>query len=305
MSSAKNCINFTLPFTINDTNETNEMTDSCKEYRDYSSDSANSAMVKVQMHYEKLRRNQTVKYVHRMKKKYLTFDQKINIWDAFELLNQFVDASDPDLVDVPNLYHAFQTAEGIRNDNQPEWMQLVGLIHDLGKMLFVKGCDKDGTALNNQYGVGGDTFIVGCKLSDDLILPHFNTENPDMSNPKFNTQYGIYQPHCGFDNCEFPFGNDEYLYQVLMHNRNVKNIPITLPDEAFYIIRYHSFYPWHQNNAYDFLANDKDRSLQDTLKKFSSYDLYTKSYTLPNPEELKQYYTQLIQKYIGSMFLWF
>ena len=60
-------------------------------------------------------------------------DTKMEIWDILEDLNQLVDVSDPD-ISHPNLYHAFQTAEAIRADDQPEWMQLIGLIHDMGKI---------------------------------------------------------------------------------------------------------------------------------------------------------------------------
>ena len=47
-----------------------------------------------------------------------------------------VDESDPDL-DLPNIVHAFQTAERIREEHpDKEWFQLVGLIHDLGAAGF-------------------------------------------------------------------------------------------------------------------------------------------------------------------------
>ena len=37
---------------------------------------------------------------------------------------------------VPNIMHAFQTAERIRQVHpDKDWMQLVGLIHDLGKIM--------------------------------------------------------------------------------------------------------------------------------------------------------------------------
>ena len=54
--------------------------------------------------------------------------------EALEKLNDLVDESDPD-IDLPNIVHAFQTAEQIRKDHpDKEWFQLTGLIHDLGKV---------------------------------------------------------------------------------------------------------------------------------------------------------------------------
>lgn len=54
--------------------------------------------------------------------------------EALEKLNELVDESDPD-VDIPNIVHAFQTAERIRKDYpNDDWFHLTGLIHDAGKV---------------------------------------------------------------------------------------------------------------------------------------------------------------------------
>ena len=54
-------------------------------------------------------------------------------------------------IDLENYYHFYQTAEGIRKDGHPEWFQLVGLIHDMGKILYKKGCREDGTSLDTMW----------------------------------------------------------------------------------------------------------------------------------------------------------
>lgn len=66
---------------------------------------------------------------------WLTFSHfKSTIKDALIKLNDLVDESDPD-VNVPNIVHAFQTAERIREEHPDrDWFQLTGLIHDLGKV---------------------------------------------------------------------------------------------------------------------------------------------------------------------------
>ena len=72
-------------------------------------------------------------------------------------------------------YKSFkQTAEAIKKDGHPEWMQVVGLIHDIGKIIFKWGCDEDGTSLTEQWSIVGDTFVVGCQLPDELIYPELN-----------------------------------------------------------------------------------------------------------------------------------
>ncbi len=70
--------------------------------------------------------------------------------EALEMLNSLVDESDPD-VDLPNIVHAFQTAERIRADYpELEWFQLVGLIHDLGKVSYSMSVKKT----NNSFSIG-------------------------------------------------------------------------------------------------------------------------------------------------------
>ena len=56
-----------------------------------------------------------------------------------------VDESDPDL-DLPNIVHAFQTAERIREEHpDQEWFHLVGLIHDLGEYNGLPSVESDST----------------------------------------------------------------------------------------------------------------------------------------------------------------
>ncbi len=98
----------------------------------------------------------------------------------------------------------------------------------------------------------GDTFPVGCAYSKKIVHSEYFVNNPDYYNEKYQTLYGIYEPHCGFDNVHLSYGHDEYLYQV------VKNY---LPKEALYIIRYHSFYPAHRESEYQHLMNDFDHEM--------------------------------------------
>ena len=69
------------------------------------------------------------------REKWLKFNHfKSTVKDALIKLNELVDESDPD-TDLPNIVHAFQTAERIRQDHpDDDWFHLTGLIHDLGKV---------------------------------------------------------------------------------------------------------------------------------------------------------------------------
>ena len=83
-----------------------------------------------------------------------------------------------------------------------------------------------------------------------------------MCNPLYNTELGIYSKGIGLDQVLMSWGHDEYLYQVLKYN-NCK-----IPDMGLKIIRYHSFYPWHQNDGYDYLCNDRDFEVKEWVRKF-------------------------------------
>ena len=230
-----------------------------------------------------------------MKNKYKDLDNEIELWDALETLNKVIDQSDPD-TSMPNLIHAIQTAEMIRKDGLPDWFQLIGLIHDLGKIMFLKGNDTTGTGLKQQWAMVGDTFIVGCKLPDTLVYSEFNDLNPDQKNKNYNTTIGMYENNCGLDNVHCSWGHDEYLYMILASERN-KN---TLPEEALHIVRYHSLYAYHDKNEYKQFESEKDKSMLNILQTFNKYDLYSKSNKEINLEEIKQYYTAIFKKYFNK-----
>ena len=90
------------------------------------------------------------------------------------------------------------------------------------------------------------------------------------------------------------------MYQFLIQNCELQ---LSIPEETLYCIRYHSFYPWHQHNEYEYLSNDKDIQMLPILKLFQSCDLYSKS-IIVDSEKLKDqlsYYERLWEKYIGPL----
>ncbi len=224
---------------------------------------------------------QTYDFVCYKEEEFLKFNKKeMSIWEAVDFLNTLVDDSDPD-IDLDQMQHLLQTSEAIRADGHPDWFVLTGFIHDLGKILCLFG--------EPQWAVVGDTFPVGCAYSDKIVYPEFFKENPDYTNEKYNTKYGIYKPNCGLDNVKMSWGHDEYLYQIFKDY---------LPEPALYMIRYHSFYSQHRENDYTHLMNEKDIEMFEWVKKFNPYDLYSKAPVPPNAQELLPYYKELVAKYL-------
>ena len=231
--------------------------------------------------------NQTYDFAMQKRAEYLPLKKaEMGIWEAMEFLNTLVDDSDPD-TDLSQIEHNLQAAENIRADGLPRWMQLTGLIHDLGKMMWIWG--------DPQWAVVGDTFPVGCAWSDKIVFHEFFAENPDASRPEFQTECGIYERNCGLDNVKLSWGHDEYLYWVTKDY---------MPEPAQYMIRYHSFYPAHREGAYDYLMNDKDREMFDWVRKFNPYDLYSKGLEKPDPVALRDYYEDLIAEYFPAKIRW-
>jgi len=226
---------------------------------------------------------QTLEFVIRKKAEYFQnarFEREL--WAIFSQLEDFKDESDPD-TELPQIVHAFQTAEAIRKDGHPRWLILAGLIHDLGKVLYLFG--------EPQWAVVGDTFPVGCAFDPAIVFHNYFLENPDSQNPKLQTKLGIYEESCGLENVHMSFGHDEYLYWVMKPH---------LPEKLLYIIRYHSFYAGHRAGAYPHLLNDHDREMMPYLKLFSKYDLYSKTREVPDINKLMPYYKELVREFFGS-----
>eukprot|EP01125_Pyxidicula_operculata_P023237 TRINITY_DN994_c0_g1_i1.p1 TRINITY_DN994_c0_g1~~TRINITY_DN994_c0_g1_i1.p1 ORF type:complete len:278 (-),score=55.77 TRINITY_DN994_c0_g1_i1:995-1828(-) len=262
-------------------------TKTAEEYRNFTNSARNDI---VSMTYKLNHTFQTYDFVKKMFSEYTQFKKgKMNIWDAISKLDAIVDESDPD-AEFPQIYHALQTGERLRQDYPDEdWLHLVGLIHDLGKILALP--EFGGLP---QWAVVGDTFVVGCKHSDKICYNQFFSENPDSQDNRYNTDYGCYTPNCGLDNVLFSWGHDEYLYRVLLHNG------CSIPPEGLNIIRLHSFYPWHREGAYKHLMNEQDETTLEWVKRFSKADLYSKTTSLPDVESLRPYYEGLINKYFPN-----
>lgn len=273
----------------------------------------------------------------------LKYNKPLSIKDGIYYLNKVIDSSDPD-TEHEQIYHGYQTAENIRqnyftNDNfrsinnihitelfstvewnnLPQkyqklyntnisdyynhindwsWLPVIGLIHDLGKVLVLPefGC------LPEHFSVG-DIYPLGCKFQESNIYyeKKYFELCQDFKNNDFNTLNGIYTDNCGFNNVNMTFSHDYYLYNVFLKSTHI------LPDEALYIIRFHSFYAWHtpRNNirSYTNLANDLDWINLPLLKLFQKTDLYSKNNELPDIKKIEPFYENLINKYIQNYLL--
>lgn len=298
---------------------------------------------RVERTYREMHTNQSLEYVKEKKEKYSKLAHgKMDVYQVFKLLESVHDESDPDN-DSPQIVHAYQSAESIfefamaddginlRDDVEIKvlfkdhiwnelpakwrelyanntiktlyphikdwsWFPLVGFIHDLGKVLLM---DQFGKL--PQWAVVGDTYPVAAPFASSNVFHNreFYKESADFA--KFSNvtdeTFGIYTKHCGFDNVHMTWGHDEYIYEVMRQGSNICQ-------EGLYLLRYHSFYPWHtpQNGgmAYSELASDYDWLMLPLLKAFQKADLYSKSPDLPPQEVLEAKYIKLLDKCIPN-----
>jgi len=312
------------------------MSDAFRNYKEESN---------VERTYQKILENQTLEYSLTMKNKFLNSHFKIfNIWEVIKFLEEIVDESDPDN-HLPQIVHFYQTAEEIKKifyenyeqnnkqlknkdikdifskrewDNLPQnikqlysgnlhsfykitdwsWLPIIGFIHDMGKIMMhplFGGLP--------QWGVVGDTFPLGEKL--DSNYPYFD-KGYHLNNFSL-TQRNYYENNCGFEGVHFSWSHDEYMASFLERNN------ILFPQEAIYLIRYHSFYSWHSPKngvrGYQHLANEFDWKMLPLLKLFQKADLYSKDEGKLDIDTLliqtrKKYFPLLEEFFRGEYLFW-
>jgi inositol oxygenase len=254
-----------------------------EEYRNYGS----SVRPSVAAFYRANHRHQTLDFVRQKQQQFAPGKHgQRGVWESMEFLDTLVDDSDPD-TQLSQLQHLLQTAEAIRKDGHPRWFILAGLIHDLGKTLCLHG--------EPQWAAVGDTFPVGCRFSDKIVFSEFFADNPDSQRPELMTDCGIYERGCGLDHVLLSWGHDEYMYQVARNH---------LPHEALGMLRYHSFYAWHRDGAYQHLMTAQDYETLEWVRRFNAYDLYSKGGAEIEVERVRPYYEALIAEYFPAKLDW-
>lgn len=241
--------------------------------------------------YRDMRANQSLEFAIEKRDAYKKLDKgTMTVKKALSMLDEFIDPSDPDL-DVPNSIHAYQTAERIRRAYpEDKEFQIVGLIHDLGKVLFSYG--------EPPWAVVGDTYIMGCEFPKSIVYYDTLMSSPDIH--KY-PGCGIYEKGCGLNSLTVSFGHDEYFYWVLYGNRDKHRISKKYMD----VIRYHSLYPWHTGGDYhEFMNGDEDQETLKHILDFNKFDLYSKEDAVDISDDVKAYYDNLLDQYFDGELLW-
>jgi inositol oxygenase len=68
-------------------------------------------------------------------------------------------------------------------------------------------------------------------------------------------------------------------------------------EQALYVVRYHSFYAFHNAGQYGHLCDEMDTRMREVLRQFQPCDLYSKSHTFPELDTLRPYYEGLLKEF--------
>lgn len=231
-------------------------------------------------HYRKCWKFQTYDYVSSMRSRFLNFSLgRITLIEALGLIHAFpaypfnllssdesIHASSPN--SAPSLRTlSFLMAEIAREEGLPDWVQLIALFHELGEVVKVLDRSNTGSIAESIYDwtISSRSRVVGCKIPQRATFSEFRHLNMDEEDS------GTYQANCGLDNVFLMWSGTEYMYYLLKHN------DVSLPDEAFAMLRYFLLGDWHDHYEYQSLTNAND---QDMLLFVQEFDALRRSVRL-------------------------
>jgi inositol oxygenase len=159
---------------------------------------------------------------------------------------------------------SFATAEQARNEGHPDWVQFVALIRGLA--CVVKRHEIYATSENTKEFdwtvTNVESRVVGCKATDCSAYSEFNWLNSDEKDMRYNTYLGRYQRSTGLESVLLSWSSSEYMYYMLKYNK------VTLPEEAYKLLKLSSLVDWHSRGQYKQLSNMDDECAKQSIADF-------------------------------------
>ena len=248
----------------------------------------------LRQHYKWMWMTQSLHYVRRMKAKYLHIDQRISLCcpppprlslrDALDRAQRIL--ADPFLYNNNNISTdisfpsslralAFGSAECVRSQGHPDWVQLVALLYYLGRVRVLLDLDdvtddEANTTAQYDWAMASRARVLGCPVPERVVFGEFQTLRPkDDENEKCiaGGSTGIYEPHCGLNVVELTWTGPEYMYHMLQRNG------IAIPSEGLAMLRLASLSDWHTGSgtstgAYADLESTSDAEVKPFVAEF-------------------------------------
>ena len=238
-------------------------------------------------HHRRMWETQSVAYVSKMKEKHATFSMcTMKIKEALDLMQNLLGNpfSMTGIINDSNLPSArtllFHTAELARKEGHPDWVQFVALVHGLAGALK---CANLSESMQTNYDSshsdddeGGydwtiyvDARVMGCKPSENSTFHEFRHLNPDRDDIRYNTKNGMYKQNIGLEHVHLSWTSGEYMYHMLKHNG------VSLPTEAYAILKLFALVDWHKRGKHLSLANEADEEAKPFVIDF--HDIFVRS----------------------------
>lgn len=183
--------------------------------------------------------------------------------------------------------HALLTAQWCRHEFPgADWAPLVGLMHDLGRLLSHPKCASAPAAMHAAcapaaapphshwarcrwgsepaWAVTSESYPLGCRFAETISGYFFLHACPDRRCSAYASPAGIYRAGCGLDSTHFTWTGPEYLSLVLAQNG------ARLPFAATFLLRYQNFESAISDGAYRLLMSDADSRCLPLLRKFAA-----------------------------------
>lgn len=216
-------------------------------------------------HYRHCWTKQTTDYVKEMKEKFTNFSlAKMTLREVIDVVRSVrCHPHNTQTIGASIRTLSFRAAEKARSAGQPDWVQLVALIHNLGTVISLLDAQ---TATDAEDGynwtIASRSRVVGCVAPDRASFSEFRKLNAEDQH--FSTPEGIYDLHCGLDNVLLSWSGPEYMYNCMKYNGAL------LPDEGFAMLRYFCLGDWHTHDEYKHLTNEEDEIMKMFVSEFDS-----------------------------------
>eukprot|EP00521_Asterionellopsis_glacialis_P006075 CAMPEP_0195281326 /NCGR_PEP_ID=MMETSP0707-20130614/683_1 /TAXON_ID=33640 /ORGANISM="Asterionellopsis glacialis, Strain CCMP134" /LENGTH=720 /DNA_ID=CAMNT_0040340201 /DNA_START=51 /DNA_END=2210 /DNA_ORIENTATION=- len=254
-------------------------------------------------HYQTSWSRQTVEFVTAMRTRYLKFNIKeMGLHEALNLaktipgnpfhLNNDGMRTSPSLRSL-----CFQTAESARQDGHPDWVQLVALLHGLGRVLNCIDTAASSTPDYYDWTLSCRSRVVGCLAPTCASFGEFRNLNKDESDPRYNSPNGMYNANCGLDEVLLMWTGPEYMYHMIKHNS------LAIPEDGLAMLRLFSLGDWHTHSEYDHLASIDDEEVRpfvaefDQMRRRSRRECEEEMSDIECDQLWNEYYVRIATKY--------
>ncbi|DAZ94027.1 TPA: hypothetical protein N0F65_001458 [Lagenidium giganteum] len=245
----------------------------------------------VPIYHKIMRKYQTKAFVQRQVAQFTSFQHATmtvaEACKALVSLNGDVDANASWV-----LKYMLASAEAVRQDGHPDWLQLVVFLRGLG-LLFLLWTDEDNAILRSispaEWLCQMTTWVVGRTIPSAIAFPELNELNADHCSPPCKDE----DIETGMEHALLPWTPDEYLFRVLEFNK------ASLPSEALAVTRFWSLKTWHQQGHYDDLCAPQDFDTKEFLASLEDVSVVSdQAMQAVATDKLLPYYLSLAEKFL-------